>query len=608
MEENKFDPLQFIGFLLISAILMFWFYDNQSNYVENQQDIVVENPIEKFEDNSNTLNLAKEDSNKVELDKKFKEEIITLENDKILFEISTSGADINKLLLKDFSNYNDQPLFLVNDNKSIFSYNIPIGRNSIINSRDLNYSAEIIKDKSILKLTAVIDSQRSLELTYSLEENSSILDFDLRLNDSDRNSTYDQLELVWGKDSFRNSKSIDYENRYTALSYGFEDEKDSWLSVAGTSNKNINNVNWISFREHFFSSILILNNETNNVEISSEDLASNETLDNEFTKRFKANIPLSLDSDNDLSFKMYFGPTDYETLKEYNLSLENSVDMGWGIFGWLNRFIFFPLFSFLTTYFSYGISIILMTIIVKVSISPLTYKSYLSQIKMKILKPELEVINEKFKDDAMKKQQETMKLYTKSGANPMSGCLPAFLQMPIFFALFVFFPAAFSLRQKSFLWADDLSSYDSILDLGFYIPLYGDHISLFPILASISIFFYTKMTTGQQMMPASQTGGVNMKVIMYLMPLMMLFFFNNYASGLSLYYFISNLLPKDSSIEIIDTSGNNTIQIVRKFWVIKVAMAINKHRINSNNCITSNSCITVFIMFLKNKILKNFTY
>ena len=542
MEENKFDPLQFIGFLLISAILMFWFYDNQSNYIENQQEVIIENPIERFDDNSNTVNISEENSNRVELDEKFTEEIITLENDKILFEISTSGATINKLLLKDFNNYNDEPLFLVNDNKSIFSYNIPIGRNSVINSRDLNFSAEIIKNKSVLKLTAIIDMQRSLELTYSLEENSSILDFDLKLNDSDRNSSYDELELIWGKDSFRNSKSIDYENRYTALSYGFEGEKDSWLSVSGTSNKNINNVNWISFREHFFSSILILNNETNNIEISSEDLASNETLDDKFTKRFKANIPLSLDSNNNLSYRIYYGPTDYETLKEYNLSLENSVDMGWGIFGWLNRFIFFPLFSFLTTYFSYGISIILMTIIVKVSISPLTYKSYLSQIKMKILKPELEVINEKFKDDAMKKQQETMKLYTKSGANPMSGCLPAFLQMPIFFALFVFFPAAFSLRQKSFLWADDLSSYDSILDLGFYIPLYGDHISLFPILASISIFFYTKMTTGQQMMPASQTGGVNMKVIMYLMPLMMLFFFNNYASGLSLYYFISNLL------------------------------------------------------------------
>lgn len=542
MEQNKFDPLQFIGFLLISVILMFWFYDNQSNIIENQQGAGVENVLDQVEDDSISLNNTEEDYNDFEVDEDFTEEVITLENDNILFEISTNGADIKKLLLKDFNNYNDDPLFLVNNNKSIFSYNIPIGRNSIISSRDLNYSAEIIKDKSILKLTAVIDTQRSLELTYSLEENSSILDFDLRLNDSDRNSSYDQLELVWGKDSFRNSKSIDYENRYTALSYGFEDEKDSWLSVAGTSNKNINNVNWISFREHFFSSILILNNETNNVEISSENLASNETLDNKFTKRFKANIPLSLDSDNDLSFRMYYGPTDYETLKEYNLSLENSVDMGWGIFGWLNRFIFFPLFSFLTSYFSYGISIILMTIIVKVSISPLTYKSYLSQIKMKILKPELEIINEKFKDDAMKKQQETMKLYTKSGANPMSGCLPALLQMPIFFALFVFFPAAFSLRQKSFLWADDLSSYDSILDLGFYIPLYGDHISLFPILASISIFFYTKMTSGQQMMSASQTGGVNMKLIMYMMPLMMLFFFNNYASGLSLYYFISNVL------------------------------------------------------------------
>ena len=542
MEENKFDPLQFIGFLLISAILMFWFYDNQSNYIENQQEVIIENPIERFDDNSNTVNISEENSNRVELDEKFTEEIITLENDKILFEISTSGATINKLLLKDFNNYNDEPLFLVNDNKSIFSYNIPIGRNSVINSGDLNYSAEIIKNKSVLKLTAIIDMQRSLELTYSLEENSSIVDFDLKLNDSDRNSSYNELELIWGKDSFRNSKSIDYENRYTALSYGFEDEKDSYLSVAGTKNKNINNVNWISFREHFFSSILILDNQSNDVEISSEDLASNETLNNIYTKRFSANVPLELTSNNTLSYSMYFGPTDYELLKDYNLNLENSVPIGWGIFGWLNRFVFFPLFSFLTNYFSYGIAIIIMTIIVKITISPLTYKSYLSQIKMKILKPELQVINEKFKDDPMKKQQETMSLYTKSGANTMSGCLPALLQMPLLFALFTFFPVAFSLRQKSFLWADDLSSYDSILELGFYIPLYGDHVSLFPILASIAIFFYTKMTTGDQMMSASQTGGVNMKLIMYMMPLMMLFFFNNYASGLSLYYFISNVL------------------------------------------------------------------
>ena len=539
MEENRFDPLQFIGFLLISGILMFWFYDNQSNMIENQQEeIVDDSQIEVVEQPSNIVDSSYND---YEDNDEFSEEIIVLENSNILLEVSTKGAEIKKLLLKDFNNYNDDPLFLIDNNKSIFSFNIPVGRNSNINSQDLNYTAEIIDENSSVKLKAQIDSRSELELSFFLADNSSIVDFEIDIIDN-TNSNYENVELIWGRDSFRNSKSIDYENRYTALSYGFENNKDSYLSVAGTTNKVIDNVNWVSFREHFFSSILILNNESNQVEISSEDLSGNDALDKKFTKRFLANIPLSLDSNNQLSFSMYYGPTDYETLKEYNLNLENSVPIGWGIFGWLNRFIFFPLFSFLTNYFSYGISIILMTIIVKVAISPLTYKSYLSQIKMKILKPELEIINEKFGDDPMKKQQETMNLYTKSGANPMSGCLPAFLQMPIFFALFTFFPVAFSLRQKSFLWADDLSSYDSILDLGFYIPLYGDHISLFPILASVAIFFYTKMTTGQQMMSPSQTGGVNMKVIMYMMPIMMLFFFNNYASGLSLYYFISNVL------------------------------------------------------------------
>ena len=517
---------------------MFWFYDNQSNMIENQEEIVDDNQIEVVEQPSNIVDSSYND---YEDNDEFSEETIVLENSNILLEVSTKGAEIKKLLLKDFNNYNDDPLFLIDDNKSIFSFNIPVGRNSNINSQDLNYTAEIIDENSSVKLKAQIDSRSELELSFFLADNSSIVDFELDIIDN-TNSNYENVELIWGRDSFRNSKSIDYENRYTALSYGFENNKDSYLSVAGTTNKVIDNVNWVSFREHFFSSILILNNESNQVEISSEDLSGNDALDKKFTKRFLANIPLSLDSNNQLSFSMYYGPTDYETLKEYNLNLENSVPIGWGIFGWLNRFIFFPLFSFLTNYFSHGISIILMTIIVKVAISPLTYKSYLSQIKMKILKPELEIINEKFGDDPMKKQQETMNLYTKSGANPMSGCLPAFLQMPIFFALFTFFPVAFSLRQKSFLWADDLSSYDSILDLGFYIPLYGDHISLFPILASVAIFFYTKMTTGQQMMSPSQTGGVNMKVIMYMMPIMMLFFFNNYASGLSLYYFISNVL------------------------------------------------------------------
>ena len=276
MEENRFDPLQFIGFLLISGILMFWFYDNQSNMIENQQEeIVDDSQIEVVEKPSNIVDSSYND---YEDNDEFSEEIIVLENSNILLEVSTKGAEIKKLLLKDFNNYNDDPLFLIDNNKSIFSFNIPVGRNSNINSQDLNYTAEIIDENSSVKLKAQIDSRSELELSFFLADNSSIVDFELDIIDN-TNSNYENVELIWGRDSFRNSKSIDYENRYTALSYGFENNKDSYLSVAGTTNKVIDNVNWVSFREHFFSSILILNNESNQVEISSEDLSGNDALD-----------------------------------------------------------------------------------------------------------------------------------------------------------------------------------------------------------------------------------------------------------------------------------------------------------------------------------------
>jgi YidC/Oxa1 family membrane protein insertase len=456
-------------------------------------------------------------------------------------EIDSKGANITLLHLKEFTNYNKDSLMLVDSNNSSFNISIPNNFNRIINSKDIIFDSDIIERNKKIKLTGYISDNNFIEITYNLDSDSYMLDYQLKLNGFETYSNQNDFFISWAKDSFRNSKSLDYENRYTALSYGFEDEKDSYLSISGSSDKVIDNVNWISYREHFFSTILMFDNKLDQIQIFSENLASIEELEKKYTKRFSTIIPIDINNSSS-DFRFYFGPTDYHTLKEYDLGIENSVPVGWGIFGWINIFIFFPLFSFLTKYFSYGISIIVLTIIVKILIAPITYKQYLSQAKMKVLKPEIEEINEKHKDDPMKRQQETMSLYTRSGANPMAGCLPAFAQMPIFFALFVFFPAAFSLRQKSFLWADDLSSFDSILDLGFYIPLYGDHISLFPILASVAIFFYTKMTTGGQMMPSSQTGGVNMKLIMYMMPLMMLFFFNNYASGLSLYYFVSNLL------------------------------------------------------------------
>ena len=243
------------------------------------------------------------------------------------------------------------------------------------------------------------------------------------------------------------------------------------------------------------------------------------------------------------------GPVDYKTLKAYDKNFDKIIPLGWGIFGWINKFIFIPLFGFLSSSIglSLGIAIIIFTIIIKLAMSPITYKSFLSQAKMKVLRPDIAELGEKFKKDPMKKQQETMKLYNKAGVNPMAGCIPALIQLPFMYASFQFFPAAFELRQKSFLWADDLSSFDSVVKLPFNIPLYGDHISLFPILAAIAIFFYMKMTSGDQQMAAPQQEGMPdmakmMKIMIYVSPLMMLIFFNSYGAGLSLYNFISNLI------------------------------------------------------------------
>ena len=539
MEENRNDPLTFIGFLLISIIIMFWYYSNQSipAIVENDAEII-ENTISEDE-----LLIDNKPKEIKEEDKyNFQQKKLVLENDKMYLEIDTKGANITLLNLKGYTNYNDESLMLVDQDNSSLNISIPDNQNSrVIDTKDIIFDSDILQENKKIKFTGYISDDDIIEIIYNLDNDSFMLDYQVKFNGFETYQNQNDFYISWIKDSFRISKSLDYENRYTALSYGFEDEKDSYLSITGSSDKIIDDVNWISYREHFFSSILMFDDKLDKIQIFSENLASIDELEKKYTKRFSTIIPIEINNSNS-DFIFYFGPTDYDALKEYNLGIENSVPVGWGIFGWINTFIFFPLFSFLTKYFSYGISIIVLTIIVKILIAPITYKQYLSQAKMKVLKPEIEEINEKYKDDPMKRQQETMSLYTRSGANPMAGCLPALAQMPIFFALFVFFPAAFSLRQKSFLWADDLSSYDSILDFGFYIPLYGDHISLFPILASVAIFFYTKMTTGGQMMPASQTGGVNMKLIMYLMPLMMLFFFNNYASGLSLYYFVSNLL------------------------------------------------------------------
>jgi len=554
MEERKFDPYQFIGFVLIAMILTWMLYVNKPE--EGASPTAEPEKTEAVSQSKEAPPIQLNDSlQKINLQSTFGifsnwmtdqgAQTQRLENKDLLLEISPKGGVLELVRLKDYTDYLDQPLELVKEGNNQFNVQFTTKDGRRLNTKDFYFSPQLSSKngKQILSLKAAIAPSKYLEFVYAIDPERFLVDFSIQ--SSGIASLLDSSEpalLSWETRAYRNSKSIDYEGRYTELTYGYELDKIDYLSLSGTDEESPEQVRWVSFRQHFFSAILIPEKPVDQLTVTTENLADDKSLEEVFTKKFGLEIPLDYRSGEfDSQFEYYFGITDYQTLKFYERDLESSIPLGWGIFGWLNRFLFLPLFGFLSSFLPHGIAIILMTIIVRLGMSPVTYKSYVSQIKMKVLRPEIEELNKKYKDNAVKRQQETMSLYNRAGANPMAGCIPALLQLPVFYALFTFFPVAFELRKKSFLWADDLSSYDSILDLGFSIPFYGDHVSLFPILASIAIFFYTQMTTGQQAMP-QQPGMPNMKVIMYLMPLMMLFFFNNYASGLSLYYFVSNLL------------------------------------------------------------------
>ena len=548
MEEKKFDPYQFVGFVLI-AIIMTWMLMNQQPVEEVAGEAVVAEeitttPVEtRLTDSIQQLQLQASYGYFADLVVPKKNSTVSLENEVLSFEFSTKGGQMTKSYLKGYTNYLDQPLNLVKENQYInFSFTTLDGRT--LNTADLNFTPELstANGAEVLVLKAALRSGQWIAFRYALSKDDFMVDFSIRSEGMQRviNQNIPQT-LKWELTALRNSRSIEYENRYTELTYGYEGEKVNELSISGDDEEEVADVQWLGYKQHFFNSILVPAQSFDTVAIASESIEVKEGEEQKFTKKYSTLVPLKSTGELAYAFKWYFGPSEYAMLAKYELGIEKSINFGWGIFGWINKSIFIPLFNFLSSFLPFGIAIIVMTIIVRLAMSPVTYKSYVSQIKMKVLKPEVEEITKKHKDDAVKRQQETMALYNKAGASPMSGCLPALLQLPVFYALFSFFPVAFALRQKSFLWADDLSSYDSVYELPFNIPFYGDHISLFPILASIAIFFYTMMTAGQQQAP-QQPGMPNMKVIMYLMPLMMLFFFNNYASGLSLYYFVSNVL------------------------------------------------------------------
>ena len=574
MEEKKLDTNSIIGFLLIGAILLYMLWQNQPTPEElaaqeqaKQEQLATEaaqQAADALTITNNTINNLSTDSLALARMKtkigdfayalslpSATDTTTTFENEVLALKIDNKGGFISEVKLKSYVNHDSVPVYLIKDGSSVFNLNFATSDNRTLNSSNLYFQPTLSTSgaNQVLSMRLKVSETQFLEYRYELKPNDYMLGFSVKSQGlSNVLNTSQDVQLDWKFEAHRQDQSITFENRYTRLTYQHEGDKINKLSQTGDDDEVESELSWISFRQHFFSTILVPDTPFKTAELKSFNLVNDETVDTLFTKRYEVQLPLGF-SGGELTHNMniYYGPTYDDILNKYDRNLEASIPFGWGIFGWINKAIFSPLYAWLTNYLSYGIAIIVMTIIVKILLSFVQYKQFLSQAKMRILKPELDAIREKYKNNKMKAQQETLAVQNKAGASPLSGCLPGLLQMPVFYALFMFFPVAFELRQKSFLWVDDLSSYDSIAELPFNIPFYGDHISLFPVLASIAIFFYMKMTTGQQMATQPTQEGMPdmtkmMKYMIYLSPVIMLVFFNNYASGLSLYYFISNLI------------------------------------------------------------------
>ncbi len=578
-EKKKFDTNSLIGLLLIGAILLYMLNRNQKNREQthpnqdeteqvDQDSTAVSSTPQRIDSTAVKAQIAAADSiaRAQELDKlgafsysaglpSAQDKSTTIENNLLKITVQNKGGEISEVELKQLVDHDSLPIYLIKDGNASLGLKFMTTENQKIDTRDLYFEPHVQKngDHIILSMKGKVSEDQYLEYIYTLKPNDYMMDFTIQSRGLEKiiNQAGD-VTLNWTMDAFRNDKSIDFEKRYTESIWHYEGNKNSSRSRDG--DKDATDISWVAYRQHFFSSILLNDSKFQKGNMAIQDISKDTDVDTVFTKSFASTFPLELKGGNlQENLNLYYGPSDYEILRTYKKDLDEIVPMGWGIFGWINKYIFIPVLSFFMQFLPAGIAIIILTIIVKLLLSPVQYKQYVSQAKQKVLRPEIDAIKEKYGDNKMKQQQETMKLNRKAGINPASGCLVGLIQIPIFYALFRLFPSAFNLRHKSFLWADDLASYDVIAELPFKIPFYGDHVSLFPLLASGAIFVYMMLTTGQNMnnMP-KQPGMPNMKFIMYLSPIFMLFFFNSYPSGLSVYYLTSNLI----SIGIVLTIKN----------------------------------------------------
>lgn len=559
MDRNTLTGLVLIGLLLT----VFTIINKPSEEELKQQEAEIakakEAKAKSKEKDAVTIDTAKSSNENLDLDEQqntaekkteLADSLFTRKTDKFTVDFSTKGGQISALYLNDYKSYNNyskganEALCLFTKGDHLTSYSFFDG-DQLIQTKNLNFK---LKNESNAKVILEAPYKTgAIRQTYKFGKDSYNIDYKVEFIELN-GIAKDNIQLSWQTSFLQSEKLLSEQRRVSTICYDEQEEGFDYLSETSEDDKDFENeVNWIAYKQSYFSSFLApktpFQKKGTSIKVSlyEEDTGRDST----HIKDFSSILTLNLDpnSNNTASFSWYFGPNDYELLNEYNENYDDILNFGWGLFRWINLYAVQPVFSFLLSLgFGLGLSIFLLTLFIKTALMPVQWKMFVSSVKMRILKPKTEALNAKYpnKDDAMKKQMEMMTLYKESGASPLSGCLPMLIQMPILLAVFRFFPSAFELRQQSFLWADDLSSYDSILDLGFSIPLYGDHISLFTLLMSATTLLYTVMNSGNVQQP-TQPGMPNMKVLMYIFPVMMIFFFNNYSSGLSYYYFISTL-------------------------------------------------------------------
>lgn len=472
------------------------------------------------------------------------EKSIVLESDLLKLTLSNKGGAIKRVELKKYKTSDGRPLVLNDGDSSVFNLNF-FSDNKTISTGDFYFTLPEkgitvtgAESKSVsVKLPA--GDGKYLEYVYTLKGDDYRVGLTMNMinlnNVIAANAGY--LELDWQQKLLKQEHNHKNESNASTIYYRYADEDVDHLSESKDATEDLKTkVNWIGFKQQYFSQVLIADKAFE----SPTKITSTALLNDADIKLMQANItiPYSHQNAESVGMSFYLGPNHYQTLKKYDMGLERVIPLGWGILGWVNKYIVIFIFNFLNSFnLNYGIIILILTIVIKIALLPLTYKSYLSTAKMKVLQPEIAELQGKFKEEPMKLQQEMMGLYRKAGVNPLGGCFPMLLQMPILIALFRFFPASIELRQESFLWAKDLSTYDSIYNFSFSIPFYGDHVSLFTILMTISTLLYTWMNS--QMTAATNP---QMKYVMYLMPIMFLGIFNNYSAGLSYYYFLANMI------------------------------------------------------------------